>query len=466
MSFKTVNPYTEQVIKEFPLHTAAEVEQALAAADKVFRAPAWRVDMDRRCAVLAKLAELLTAHTEEIATTMATEMGKLIEQGREEVQLCAGIAAYYAKNAKDLLKPVPYASEAGEAWVEHHPIGVLIAVEPWNFPFYQLIRVAAPAIAIGNPVLIKHASIVAGCAALFEKLVHEAGAPEGVVTNLYISSEQVSELIGDHRIQGAALTGSEKAGAAVASRASAELKKSTLELGGSDVFVVLDDADIDKAAEVGAMARLANCGQVCTAAKRFIVHKKVAESFLAAFSARLKSVTMGDPLDSTTTLGPLSSKDAREALTKQVEKAVTAGATLLFGGKPADRRGFFFEPAILTGITRDNPAYFEEFFGPVAQLYTVGSDDEIVALANDSHFGLGGSIFARDIERAKSLASRIETGMVYINTATGTMPELPFGGIKRSGFGRELGDLGIMEFANKKLVVVAKAGDAVQKGGG
>jgi succinate-semialdehyde dehydrogenase/glutarate-semialdehyde dehydrogenase len=466
MPYQTVNPFTGQLLKEYPSHTPEQVEQALAAADAAFRAADWRGDMERRVAVLAKLSELLVAHTDEIATTMATEMGKLIEQGRSEVTLCAGIADYYAKNARTLLQPVPYASEAGDAWVEHHPIGVLMAVEPWNFPFYQLIRVAAPAIAIGNSILIKHAGIVPGCAALFERLVLEAGAPKGAVTNLYISSDQVAELIADDRVQGAALTGSEKAGAAVAKVASENLKKSTLELGGSDVFVVLDDADIAQAAKVGAAARLANCGQVCTAAKRFIVQASVAEAFLAAFTEQMQNVTMGDPLDPSTTLGPMSSKDAVETLAKQVEAAVSDGATLLFGGKPVDRPGFFFEPAILTGISRDNPAYFNEFFGPVAQIYTVASDDEIVTLANDSHFGLGGSIFSTDIERAKSLASRIETGMVFINTATGTMPELPFGGIKRSGFGRELGDLGIMEFVNKKLVVVAKAAKAIDQGAG
>jgi len=304
-------------------------------------------------------------------------------------------------------------------------------------------------------VLIKHASIVPGCATLFEKLVIEAGAPQGAITNLFISSDQIAELIGDDRVQGVALTGSEKAGAVVASRASEELKKSTLELGGSDVFVVLDDADVLKAATVGAAARLANCGQACTAAKRFIVQDSVADAFMAAFSANMKGVTMGDPLDNDTTLGPLSSQDAVETLEKQVCAAVEHGAKLLFGGKRADRTGFFFEPAILTDISRDNPAYFEEFFGPVAQVYVVKSDDEVVTLANDSRFGLGGSIFSGNIERAKSLASRVEAGMVYINMATGSMPELPFGGVKRSGFGRELGDLGILEFVNKKLVVVA-----------
>lgn len=455
MAYRSINPFTGELVKEYPPHTDDQIEKVLFAADATFRDPSWRNDMARRLVVLDNLAGLLIKHADMIATTMATEMGKLIAEGHGEVKLSAGIAAYYAKNAPELLKLVPYRSDVGDAWVEHHPIGVLVAVEPWNYPFYQLIRVVAPAIAIGNSVLIKHASIVPGCATLFEKLVRDAGAPEGAVTNLFISSDQVAELIGDDRVQGVALTGSEKAGAVVASRASEKLKKSTLELGGSDVFVVLDDADIAKAAQLGAAARLSNCGQACTAAKRFIVQQRVADAFMAAFSANMRSVTMGNPLNQDTTLGPLSSQDAVETLAKQVRAAVANGATLLFGGKPADRAGFFFEPAILTNISRDNPAYFEEFFGPVAQVYIVKSDDEVVTLANDSHFGLGASIFSPDIKRAKSLASRIESGMVFINMATGSRPELPFGGVKRSGFGRELGDIGIMEFVNKKLVVVA-----------
>ncbi|WP_375466369.1 NAD-dependent succinate-semialdehyde dehydrogenase [uncultured Methylobacterium sp.] len=410
--------------------------------------------MANRLRVLAKLADLLTERSEALAEAISVEMGKLIQQSRNELKICAGIARYYAEKAPEFLKPVPYQTKLGEAWVEHHPIGVLVAVEPWNFPFYQLVRVVAPAIAVGNPILLKQAEIVPHCAELFEAPVREAGAPDGACTNLYISNAQVSDLIGDDRIQGVALTGSERAGSAVASRASEKLKKSTLELGGNDVFIVLDDADVEKAAEVGARARLANAGHVCTAAKRFLLQESIADRFLAAFSARMKGVILGNPLDPSTTLGPLSSKGARDRLESQVEAVVAKSATLLFG-KAANRQGYFYEPTILTGIARDNPAFYEELFGPVAQIYVVGSDDEIVELANDSHFGLGGSIFAGDIERAKSLASRIETGMVYINTATGSMPELPFGDIKNSGFGQQLGDLGIKEFVNRKLIVVA-----------
>jgi succinate-semialdehyde dehydrogenase/glutarate-semialdehyde dehydrogenase len=455
MAYQTINPFTEQLVKDYPAHTDAQVETALATADALFRSDWSRGAIAPRLKVLSRLSELLTERADELAKAMSIEMGKLLSQAAGEIKLCAGIASYYAEHAETFLKPVPYESKMGEAWVQFHPIGVLLAIEPWNFPIYQLIRVVAPAIAVGNPILFKHASIVPHCAELFETLVRDAGAPAGACTNLYISSDKVAELIGDDRIQGVCLTGSEGAGASVASKASEKLKKSTLELGGSDVFVVLDDCDVTKAAKVGAQARLANCGQVCTAAKRFVLHEKIADQFLTAFSEQLKGVTMGDPLDSKTTLGPLSSKGALDGLAKQVDKAVENGAKLLFGGKPAERSGYFYEPTILTEIDRKNPAYFEEFFGPVAQVYVVKNDDEIVTLANDSHFGLGGSIFAGDIERAKLLASRIETGMVFINTSTSSMPELPFGGVKRSGFGRELGDLGIKEFVNTKLVVVS-----------
>ncbi|WP_374598029.1 NAD-dependent succinate-semialdehyde dehydrogenase [Brevundimonas sp.] len=455
MAYRTLNPFTETVVKAYDPHTDDQVEAALAKADDVFKSDWCQGDIAPRLKVLSRMAELLTERSDDFAAKMAEEMGKPVTQGSQEIELCAGIAQYYAEKAPELLKPQPYDSQLGEAWVQHHPVGVLLAVEPWNFPIYQLIRVIAPAIAVGNPVLFKHAGIVPGCAEMFEGLVKDAGAPEGMVATLFISSEQVSDLIGDDRIQGVALTGSEGAGSKVAARASEMLKKSTLELGGSDVFVVLDDADVAAAAKAGAEARLANAGQVCTGAKRFIVQKAVADAFIAAFTDGLKSAVMGDPQDASTTLGPLSSEDALEGLTTQVDAAVEHGAELLLGGKRADRKGFFYEPTILTGITSDNPAFHQEFFGPVAQLYVVDDDDAVVALANDSPYGLGGSIFSGDADRARKLASRIEAGMVFINTPTTSMPELPFGGVKRSGYGRELGDLGIKEFVNRKLVVVA-----------
>lgn len=455
MAYRTLNPFTEQTVKTYADHTDAEVEAKLARADALFRSKWSRGPIEPRLAILTALSGLLADNRDALATAMAEEMGKPLAQGQGEIDLCAGIAAYYAEKAADFLKPTMIDSDLGEAWTEFHPIGVLLAVEPWNFPIYQLIRVVAPAIAVGNPVLFKHASIVPHCAALFENLVRQAGAPDGCVTTLYVSSDTVAELIGDDRIQGVALTGSEGAGSKVASKASEKLKKSTLELGGSDVFVVLDDADIEKAVAAGVEGRLSNAGQVCTGSKRFIVQKSVADAFIGGFVEGMQAAVMGDPMAPDTILGPLSSEDALKTLTKQVEEAIGHGAKALTGGKPADRTGFFYEPTVLTDIARDNPAYYQEFFGPVAQVFVVEDDDAVVAQANDSHFGLGGSIFSGDTDRARQLASRIETGMVFINTTTTSMPELPFGGIKRSGFGRELGDVGIKEFVNRKLVVVS-----------
>ena len=456
MSYQTINPASNKLIKSWPAHTDEQVEQALATADALYHSDWSKGSIQPRLQVLQKLATLIEERIEELATAASEEMGKLIGQSRGEVELCAQIARYYAENAERFLSPVRYPSELGEAWVEHHPIGVLVAVEPWNFPFYQLMRVLAPNLAAGNPVLAKHAQNVPHCATLFADLVSQAGAPEGAWTNLFASNEQIAELIADDRVQGAALTGSERAGSAVAQQAGKYLKKTTLELGGNDVFVVLDDCDLDKAVKAGAGARLSNCGQVCTAAKRFLVHEKIAETFMAKLVAAFEAVKIGDPLDPNTTLGPLSSAEARDRLEKQVKQAVEKGAKLVLGGKPVDGAGCFYQPTILTGITRDNPAWFEEFFGPVAQIYIVRNDDEVVELANDSHYGLGGAVFTGDIARGKALASRIETGMVYINSASNTAPELPFGGIKRSGFGRELSDLGIKEFVNQKLVVISK----------
>jgi len=456
MAYKTVNPANNKLIKEYPSHTDADVEAALSTADALYHSDWSKGSIDKRLAVLHKLADLIDSRSEELAKIASEEMGKLIAQSRGEVKLCAQIARYYADNAKQFLAPVKYPSEMGEAWVEHHPIGVVMAVEPWNFPYYQLMRVLAPNLAAGNPVIAKHASIVPHCAEAFAHLVREAGAPDGAWTNLFISSDQVANIIADDRVQGAALTGSEKAGSVVAAQAAKHIKKSTLELGGNDVFVVLDDADLEKAVKIGVNARLANAGQVCTAAKRFIVHEKVAEQFLTKYTEAFHNIKIGDPLDESTRLGPLSSKEALETLTKQVDEAVKNGATLHFGGKPVQREGSFFEPTILTNITRDNPAYFEEFFGPVAQIYVVKNDDEAVKLANDSHYGLGGAVFSKDIDRAKKMASKIETGMVWINWLTDTGAELPFGGVKRSGYGRELSDLGIKEFVNQKLVVIRR----------
>jgi len=457
MAYRTLNPYTEEIVQEFAEHTDEQVEAALAKADALYRSSWSKGEIAPRLAVLDKLGTLLTENREKLAQTMALEMGKPVTQGLGEIALCAAIARYYAANAGELLKPQPIASGIGESWVEFHPVGVLLAVEPWNFPIYQLIRVIAPALAVGNPVLFKHAGIVPQCAALFEGIVRQAGAPEGAVTNLYVSSSRIAGLLGDPRIQGVALTGSEGAGSKVGARASEMLKKSTLELGGSDVFVVLDDADLPKAVKAGVSARLANAGQVCVGAKRFVVQRSVADAFIEAFVEGMKNTPLGDPMLRDTVLGPLASPEALNDLSQQVTAAIEHGAEVLTGGKRANRSGLFFEPTVLAGVTKDNPAYYQEFFGPVAQIFIVDDDDAVVALANDSLFGLGGSIFSTNIERARLLASRIETGMVFINSPTTSLPELPFGGIKRSGYGRELGDSGLKEFVNRKLVVVSKS---------
>lgn len=315
-------------------------------------------------------------------------------------------------------------------------------------------RVFAPNCAIGNPVVAKHASIVPQCAEAFERLILDAGAPKGVWTNLFISSDQVADIIADPRVQGVALTGSEGAGRAVAGQAGKHVTKSTLELGGNDVFIVLDDADLEKAIKIGCQARVNNTGQVCTAAKRFILHEKIAEQFKAGMLEVFEGLKIGDPLDSETTLGPLSSADALKKLTKQVDKAVENGAKVVTGGKPYEHEGNFYQPTILENISRDNPAWYEEFFGPVAQIYVAKDEDEIVSIANDSNYGLGGVIHSQNIERAKKLASRVETGMIWINWYTDTAPELPFGGIKNSGYGHELSIDGFKEFVQKRLVVV------------
>jgi len=455
MPYRSVNPATGEVVATFASHTDEELKSALATASALYQSEWSRGPRRRRLEVLSRVAEVLAERVEELARIMTEEMGKRISEARDEVRLSAEILRFYATHAEAFLAREKIASPMGDVWVEYHPIGVVVAVEPWNYPYYQLARVAGPNIAIGNPVLAKHASIVPRCAVAFEKAVADAGAPPGTWTNLFASGEQISALIADDRVQGVALTGSEKAGSIVAAQAAKYLKKSVMELGGADVFAVLDDADVDRAAAAGADARLNGAGQVCNGAKRFLVHEKVAASFLDKLTRILASTKVGDPMDESVGLGPLCSVQARDDMAAQVARAVKAGATLHLGGSAIKGAGAFLQPTILTNITRDNPAYFEEFFGPVAQVYVVRNDDELIALANDSHFGLSGAIFTANVERAKALASRIETGSVWINTRSSTAPELPFGGVKRSGYGRELSKFGIKELVNQKMVVVA-----------
>ena len=352
--------------------------------------------------------------------------------------------------APQRLKP-----DSGEVMVESAPIGVLFGVQPWNFPYYQLARFAAPNLMAGNVIMVKHAGCVPQCAMAFEKLWRDAGAPAGAYTNLLISHDQVNQVIDDPRIKGVALTGSVEAGKGVAARAGQNLKKSTMELGGSDAFIVLEDADLDKSVTWAVWAKMNNMGQCCVAGKRFIVVEELAERFLSKFKTALEAFKPGDPMDKATTLGPLSTEAALVQLLAQLKRAVAEGAHVVMGGKRIDRPGSYMQPTILTNIKPGNPAFREEFFGPVALFFTVKNEDEAVALANDSDFGLGGSVFTRDVERGKRVASRLDTGMVFINHPTWTTADLPFGGVKNSGYGRELSSMGIQEFVNKKLVRVA-----------
>jgi succinate-semialdehyde dehydrogenase/glutarate-semialdehyde dehydrogenase len=390
-----------------------------------------------------------------LAELITLEMGELIAQSLGEVALSANILDYYAQHAERFLAPETLNTARGEALVESSPIGVLFGVEPWNYPYYQLARFAAPNLMAGNVVMVKHASSVPQCALAFERLLHEAGAPAGAYTNLFISKEQVTQVIDDPRIRGVALTGSEAAGAVVAARAGQNLKKSTMELGGSDAFIVLEDADLDRAVKSAVSGRMGNSGQACIASKRFIVVEALADSFLEKFQTAMLNFTPGDPLDKQTTLAPLSSVEALDNLVGQVQRAVAGGARVVMGGARIDHAGAFMQPTILTDISESNPAYKQEFFGPVALFFRVADEAAAVALANDSPFGLGGSVFTQDIERGKRVARKIDTGMVFINTPASSSPELPFGGVKSSGYGRELSAAGIQEFVNKKLIRVA-----------
>jgi succinate-semialdehyde dehydrogenase/glutarate-semialdehyde dehydrogenase len=454
MSYRSVSPYSGKVLKTFEELTDKQLESAVTTAEGCFLT--WRnTTFAERAVIVAKAAALMRQRVDELAGLVTLEMGKLIEQARGEVALSADIINYYAKNAEAFLAPLSLKPGTGEAQIENAPFGVLFGVQPWNFPYYQLARFAAPNLMAGNVVMVKHAGCVPQCAIAFEQLWLDAGAPQGAYTNLLISYDQVDRVIDDPRIKGVALTGSVDAGKKVAARAGRNLKKSTMELGGSDAFIVLEDADLEETVKWAVWAKMNNTGQCCVAAKRFIVVDQLADAFLNKFQAAMEVLQPGDPMDTATTLGPLSTEAALVQLLDQVKRALAKGATLVMGGKRIDRPGAFMQPTILADISPGNPAFREEFFGPVALFFLVKNEDEAVALANDSEFGLGGSIFTKDIERGKRLASRIDTGMVFVNHPTWTTPDLPFGGIKNSGYGRELSSLGIQEFVNKKLVRVA-----------
>lgn len=456
MNYQSTNPFNNQTGTAFDAFSDAVLDGKLALAQQCFEGP-WRDhSFAQRKAVLKRAAALMRERQQELAELATQEMGKLIKQSAGEVALSAAIIDYYAEHGEAFLAPEVLDTDKGRAVVESSPIGVLLGVEPWNYPYYQIARFAAPNLMAGNVVMVKHASNVPQCALAFAKLMSDAGAPDGAYTNLFISKEQVAALIDDRRIRGVALTGSEAAGAVVAARAGKNLKKSTMELGGSDAFIVLEDADIDKAVKHGVSGRMGNAGQACTASKRFIVVESVAEEFLNKFKSAMAGFKPGDPMDESTSLAPLSSAGALSKLLEQVQEAVAHGAKVLIGGdRVQELPGQFMQPTILTDIAEDNPAFAQEFFGPVAMFFKVADEKAAIALANNSPFGLGGSVFTKDAERGRRVASHIETGMVFVNSAAVSMPDLPFGGVKNSGYGRELSAAGIQEFVNKKLIRVA-----------
>lgn len=452
ITYQTINPTTESVERTFELHSPEQMRAIIDRTDHIWRTDWKKRSIADRKIIMSKAAELLRKDRQNHARLIATEMGKALPDALEEIDITADILSFYANGAEAFLAPTSLKVKDGSAKIINQPLGVIYCIEPWNFPYYQLARVAGPNLMAGNVVIAKHAPNVPQCALAFEKLFHDAGAPHGVYTNIFLSNDQSAELIKDVRIRGVALTGSERAGQTVAAEAGAALKKDTMELGGSDAFVVLDDADLELAIKWATWGRFANNGQVCTAAKRMIVHEKIYDAFLDGLKKAITQFRIGDPLAEGTTHGPMSSKRALDLVLEQIDEAVKAGATLVAGGKRINRKGFFMEPTILTNVKKDNPVFYQEIFGPVAVVHKVASEQETVDLANDSPYGLGGSVFSRDIGRAEKVAEQIETGMMFINTATAAAPELPFGGIKNSGFGRELSFLGIEEFINRKLI--------------
>jgi len=458
MKFQTINPVNNKVVKSFEEMTDVSLDKAVAKAATTF--DDWmKTDYKLRAQLLYKVAGLLREKKKELSKIITLEMGKLLSHAEGEIKLSAEIFDYYAKNAEGFLADKILKPIHGQALIRYSPVGVLLGIQPWNFPFYQVARFAAPNIMIGNTVLIKHASNVPQCAIAIEEIFTEAGPPLGLYTNLILSNQRTTELVGDKRIRGVSLTGSEAAGASVATEAGKHIKRSVLELGGSDAFIVLEDADIDKAVEWAVVGRINNNGQCCVAAKRFIVVESIADVFLEKFKNKLAELVVGDPMKETTHLGPLCTEAAAVKIAGQVKRAVDGGAKILLGDKRVDGEGAYMEATILTDVLPNNPVYYEEFFGPVALFFKVKNEQEAITLANDSPFGLGGSVFTKDVERGKRIANQIDTGMVFINHPTWTQADLPFGGTKSSGYGREMAELGLDEFVNKKLIRVSELSD-------
>ncbi len=450
-SYVTANPTTGETEKQFEQLGEGAYAEVLSRSTGAF--PTWRATpVAERAKMLVAVADAYDDRAHELARAISIEMGKPIKAATGEVGLAAAIYRWYAENGPGLLKQeILDPQGAEESLVETEPIGPLIGVMPWNFPYYQVARFVAPNLMLGNTIILKHASICAASSQLMAEIFHAAGVPEDVYINVFASSGQIAEMIADPQVRGISLTGSERAGASVAETAGKNLKKAVLELGGSDALIVLDDSDLKATATTAAKARLSNAGQACNSPKRLIVPNAQLDDFASIVVEYFESAKVGDPTDPETQLGPLSSIDARDTVVEQVKRAVEQGATLLTGGDAIGGKGAFMRPAVLTGVTKDMDAYSEEIFGPVAVVYGVDSTDEAVELANDVDFGLSGSVWGNDITRAQEVADQLEVGMSYVNEHGTTLPGLPFGGVKRSGFGRELGRWGMGEFVNTRL---------------
>jgi succinate-semialdehyde dehydrogenase/glutarate-semialdehyde dehydrogenase len=441
--YAVVNPATGKAEREYPTATDAEIEQALAAAHKAFHEWSKNSTVAQRAALIKKVAQLHTERREKLAGIINREMGKPVDQSLGEVDFSAAIYDYYADHAEKFLadEPIDLLDGEGSAVIKRGPVGVLLGIMPWNYPYYQVARFAGPNLALGNTIVLKHAPQCPESAAAIQQIFDDAGFPEGAYVNVYATNDQIAHAIADPRVQGVSLTGSERAGAAVAEVAGRNLKKVVLELGGSDPFILLSTGDMDATVEAAVAGRFENTGQACNAAKRFIVAADLYDDFVDRFTKKVMEIAEG--------LAPLSSAAAAERLTEQVDRAVADGAQLVSAG---ERNGAYFPPAVLTGVSPDSPSYREELFGPVATVYKVESEDDAVQVANDTPFGLGSYVFTTDPEQAKRVADKIDAGMVFINAVGAEGVELPFGGVKRSGFGRELGRFGIDEFVNKKLI--------------